>query len=205
MVLSVSQNSAADEASKKGQHEQKEQKKRNAKGNDNAAVDELEGTQFETISEMSVPSIDRDGLYSEATPVVNMGVVSDIVPVAADSNSTRRGSRRVSSAGEGRGTEEATSQIGTDDARDENVPVPSNQIKKAANQLLINVMGLFEFEARYVSRPADNILLAVAMISVHPELEAREKLLASKWLDIWDDGSRGYKLLKKKGMDLAGL
>ena len=98
-----------------------------------------------------------------------------------------------------------TSKVGTDDAMDENVQVPSNQIKKAANQMLVNALGLFEFEARYVTRPVENIILAVAMISSHHELESREKQMAHRWLDTWDDGSRNYKLLKKKGMDLAGL
>ncbi len=98
-----------------------------------------------------------------------------------------------------------TSKIGTDDAMDENVQVPSNQIKKAANQMLVNALGLFEFEARYVARPVENIILAVAMISAHHELESREKQMAHRWLDTWDDGSRHYKLIKKKGMDLAGL
>lgn len=199
MVLSVSQTSGVGNTgntSKQG-HGQ-------GLGQDKADTKSLAGMQFETISEMSVPSIDQDGLYSEATPVVNMGVVTDSTPLpGADGNNNRRPSRRVSSTGAAAAQE--GSQVGTDDARDENVPVPSNQIKKAANQLLINVMGLFEFESRYVHRPTENIVLAVAMISAHAELEAREKLLAAKWLDIWDDGSRSYKLLKKKGMDLAGL
>lgn len=199
MVLSVSQTSGVGNTDTSKQAQSKGQGQ--GQGKDDSKS--LTGMQFETISEMSVPSIDQDGLYSEATPVVNMGVVTDNTPLfGAEDNNKRRPSRRVSSTG---AAAQEGSQVGTDDARDENVPVPSNQIKKAANQLLINVMGLFEFETRYVHRPTENIVLAVAMISAHAELEAREKLLAAKWLDIWDDGSRSYKLLKKRGMDLAGL
>jgi hypothetical protein len=107
-------------------------------------------------------------------------------------------------AGAGAGADDGT-HVGTDDAIDENEQVPSNQIKKAANQLLVNSLGLFEFEARYVKRPVDDIVIGVAMIAMHTELESREKMTALKWLDVWDDGSRDYKNLKKKGFDLSGL
>jgi hypothetical protein len=69
----------------------------------------------------------------------------------------------------------------------------------------MNELGLFEFEARYVNRPHDDIVVAVAMVSSHCELEKREQQVAISWLDIWDDGSFEYKMLKKKGLDLSGL
>jgi hypothetical protein len=43
------------------------------------------------------------------------------------------------------------------------------------------------------------------MVSSHCELEKREQQVAISWLDIWDDGSFEYKMLKKKGLDLSGL
>lgn len=152
---------------------------------------------------MSIPSVDIDGLRSEATPVVNMGV-----PGPPEESPGDRQQRRISRRETTTGTDSSaaqTSKVGTEDAIDENVPVMSNQIKKAANQMLVNALGLFEFEARYVTRPAESIVLGVAMIASHAELEMREKQMANRWLDVWDDGSRAYKLLKKKGMDLAGL
>lgn len=169
----------------------------------------LTGFQFDAISEMSVPSVDVDGLRSEATPVVNMGVAAvgaqDEEDALHDRFPPRRISRRDTAAGSSTDGNGEASKVGTNDAMDENAQVPSNQIKKAANQMLVNALGLFEFEARYVARPAESIVLGVAMISSHAELEVREKQMANRWLDVWDDGSRAFKLLKKKGMDLAGL
>jgi len=163
----------------------------------------LTGFQFDAISEMSVPSVDVDGLRSEATPIVNMGVAI-AEGVEEDAFHPRRISRRDTAAGSLDGNGD-TSKVGTDDAMDENAQVPSNQIKKAANQMLVNVLGLFEFERRYVTRPAESIVLGVAMISSHAEVESREKQMANRWLDVWDDGTRAFKLVKRKGMDLAGL
>ena len=73
------------------------------------------------------------------------------------------------------------------------------------NQEVMNELGLFEFEARYVSRPHDDIVVAVAIVSSHSELEKREQQVALSWLDIWDDGTFEYKMLKKKGLDLSGF
>lgn len=166
------------------------------------------GFQFETISEMSIPSFDQDGLFSEATPVVNIGAPLSAEEAAAAEAETakarRRETRRLGAQLSGAAAEES-SKIGTGDAVNENAPEISNQLKKAANQALINALGLYEFEARYVKRPGDEVVLGVALVSIHPDLESREKLLARRWLDVWDDGSRSYKTLKKKGMDLAGL
>jgi len=191
MVLSVDPSATAVENAASNKHSNK--------NNDKAS---LTGFQFDAISEMSVPSVDVDGLRSEATPFVNMGVPGP--PEESPGDRQRRISRRETTTGSD-GAAGPTSKVGTEDAIDENAPVMSNQIKKHANQMLVNALGLFEFEARYVTRPVESIVLAVAMISSHAELEMREKQMANRWLDVWDDGSRAYKLLKKKGMDLAGL
>eukprot|EP01036_Dinobryon_divergens_P025881 gene25881-34473_t len=76
---------------------------------------------------------------------------------------------------------------------------------RVINQEVMNELGLFEFEARYVSRPHDDIVVAVAIVSSHSELEKREQQVALSWLDIWDDGTFEYKMLKKKGLDLSGF
>lgn len=191
MVLSVDPSTTAVENAASNKHDNK--------NNDKAS---LTGFQFDAISEMSVPSVDVDGLRSEATPFVNIGVPGP--PEESPGDRQRRISRRETTTGSD-GAAGPSSKVGTEDAIDENAPVMSNQIKKHANQMLVNALGLFEFEARYVTRPVESIVLAVAMISSHAELEMREKQMANRWLDVWDDGSRAYKLLKKKGMDLAGL
>jgi hypothetical protein len=145
-------------------------------------------------------------LLSEVTPVVNMGVALPEGTIEAPDPKAGKPRRRTSSVDDPAAVNAGTdSKVGTDDAMDENPIVPSNQIKKAANQLLINALGLFEFEARYVQRPTDDIVIAVAMISMHTELDSRERSMAQRWLDTWDDNSREYKTLRRKGMDLAGM
>jgi hypothetical protein len=168
-----------------------------------ATMSSAVGFVFETISEMSIPSIDRDGQLSEATPVVNVGVISAPSDAYSPEAGNDKRAKRLSVISTDE--QQQRSQLGTGDALNENPKEMSNQIRKAANQMLINSIGLHEFEARYVHRPPDATVLSVAMISAHPEIEAREKSMARRWLDVWDDGSRSYKLLKKKGVDLAGL
>lgn len=86
-----------------------------------------------------------------------------------------------------------------------NHKMDSNGQRRMSNVELRDEIGLFEFEARYVRRPDDDIVIAVAMISSHCDLEARELQMALAWLDIWDDGSFEFKMLKKKGLDLSGM
>lgn len=189
-------------------------------GRDGASVaGSMTGVVLETMSEMTVPSIDQDGLLSEATPVVSLGTAPPEGPEMSAEAKTEKRRRRSSTADES-GVEAADaavagndgaalggrgSKVGTDDAVNDNPMVPSNQIRKAANQLLVNALGLFEFEARYVQRPADDIVIAVAMVAAHIELESRERAMAQRWLDTWDDNSREFKALRRKGVDLAGL
>lgn len=54
-------------------------------------------------------------------------------------------------------------------------------------------------------KPSDTVILCFAMVSGHGDLEPHEKELANKWLHIWDDGSRRYRMLIKQGVNIAGL
>lgn len=56
-----------------------------------------------------------------------------------------------------------------------------------------------------MKRPADDIVIAVAMVSSHSDLDGREQQVATAWLDIWDDATFEFKMLKKKGLDLSGM
>jgi hypothetical protein len=93
----------------------------------------------------------------------------------------------------------------TDDAvMKENIK-KSNVQQRIPNDEIVKQIGLFEFEARYIRRPKDDVIIAVALVSSHTEIELREKQIAASWLDIWEDFSFEYKLLRKKGMDLSSL
>jgi hypothetical protein len=54
-------------------------------------------------------------------------------------------------------------------------------------------------------KPKDVIILCFAMVSGHGDLDIHEKELANKWLHIWDDGSRRYSKLVRRGISIGGL
>lgn len=191
---------------------------------DTGSVDSLTGRVIETISEMSLPSIDADGVRSEATPVVTIGTASaggggvgnddddDGAGVAGKGGASSRVSasqrssvRAGAGAGGGGGGEEDDLSLNTVDAVDKNLKEEKNQLRRARHKQLIDQIGLFEFDQRYVQAPADIIVIAVAMVFAHHEIEVREKQMASRWLEMWDDTSRRYKLLVKKGKDINGI
>lgn len=61
------------------------------------------------------------------------------------------------------------------------------------------------FKSRFATLPCDDIIVAWAFIANHDELQARERDMALMWLNVWDDNSRHYKMLKKKGFNMATM
>lgn len=174
------------------------------------------GHIIETISEMSLPSIDQDEIRSEKTPKPNIGIelsekeykvksrdemiknktiLQNNVMNSNDDNDSKKTSDAIDGIQPATGAA-APNTTTTNDGMKKN---------KGPNKILQNVLGLFDFEERYVKRPHDNVVLAVAMISAHHELDQKEKEMATIWLDTWDDCSRDFKFLRKKGYGLAGL
>jgi len=47
----------------------------------------------------------------------------------------------------------------------------------------------------------DNIIIGMAMVSNSAELESSERTNATCWLDLWDDNSDDYGLLRKRGIE----
>jgi len=177
-----------------------------------AATDDLSSCKsgpsdfvVDAVSEMSIPSIDRDGLLSEATPVPNMGVPLSEADFEKQKKLAASKSRSLlQSALDGIALDDGGSEVGTASAVNGLDLEGANQ-KKSANKALQNNLGVYGFAQRYQKRPDDSIVLAVAMVSAHHDMDAREQAMASLWLETWDDCSRDYKLLRRRGRDLAGF
>lgn len=168
----------------------------------------------DAVSDMSIPSIDRDGLLSEATPVPNVGVPLSEADCEKQRKVEASKSRSLlQSALDGIAVDiDGGSQVGTASAINgldvEGAAAANNNNntkKRSANKALQSSLGVYGFAQRYHTRPADNIVLAVAMVSAHHDMDAREQTMASFWLETWDDCSRDYKLLRRRGGDLAGF
>lgn len=160
----------------------------------------------DAVSDMSVPSIDRDGLLSEATPVPNVGVPLSEADYEKQRKVEASKSRSLlQNALDGIALDiDGGSQMGTTSAVN-GLEMEGDQKKRSANKALQSNLGMYGFAQRYQTRPDDNIVLAVAMVSAHHDMDAREQAMASFWLETWDDCSRDYKLLRRRGGDLAGF
>lgn len=56
-----------------------------------------------------------------------------------------------------------------------------------------------------VTRPTRNVLLFFAMCVNIYDLEAKSLAAAQRWLKMYDDESRDFNMLKRKGMEMAAL
>lgn len=61
------------------------------------------------------------------------------------------------------------------------------------------------FEYRYFCRQNDSVILAMAMISEHSDIAFRERTIASKWIDTWDDCTSSYSYLRIKAKSLSDV
>ena len=51
---------------------------------------------------------------------------------------------------------------------------------------------------------SDDVVIAVAMASAHPDVSTKDRLTASQWLQYWDDGSPRFTFLVKRGVERTG-
>jgi hypothetical protein len=207
-------------------------------GDDCVSLNTMTNEVIETISDMSVPSVDEDGEYSEATPEVNMGDFAldyaaleevksrdaalleeervkqakrDLAASAAQVAGPNTSGRNIVATTPKKVGEDEKSADVTGIAVGNNNRVKSPKKRQPAgtrrvpNKDVVKVVGQATYEARYVNRPSDIVVLAMALIESHHEISLRERQMATRWLDTWDDNSRDFKLLKKKGMDMCGI
>ena len=56
-----------------------------------------------------------------------------------------------------------------------------------------------------ITRPKNNVLLFLAMcVNLH-DLEVKVLTAAKKWIDMYDDESREFKNLLRKGLEISNL
>lgn len=73
------------------------------------------------------------------------------------------------------------------------------------NEEILARVGLSEYDLRYRKIPDDAVVLALAMCSNHIEVKENLKEEASFWLEYFNDSSRDFLMLKRKGMNLANI
>lgn len=210
-------------------------------------LNSMTGEIIEAMSDLSLPSVDFDNEFNEASPRVKL----DDMDYYVDKNGIRCVSPKISetrlrtksgdsspgspsdviermgsskdlgSEGNYRRNEKDMSENVTDNAQFEDVkkksraklaaPLPQinlfskKKVRGAQNMNTINEIGIVLFETRYMIRPSDIVVIAVSMIHNHHELYERERQMASRWLSVWDDCTRDYSMLVKKGKNICGL
>ncbi len=61
------------------------------------------------------------------------------------------------------------------------------------------------WEYKYFSRPNDSVTLAMAMVAEHSDLQLRERTIAARWVETWDDCSLDFRYLKIKARSLTDM
>lgn len=70
------------------------------------------------------------------------------------------------------------------------------------NRQIFNQLGYRKFMEKFLYLfENDNIIVGMGMVSNSAELESSERTNATCWLDLWDDGSDHYGLLRKRGIE----
>lgn len=70
------------------------------------------------------------------------------------------------------------------------------------NKKIFNQLGYRKFMEKFLYLfENENIIVGMGMVSNSAELESSERTNATCWLDLWDDGSDNYGLLRKRGIE----
>ena len=72
------------------------------------------------------------------------------------------------------------------------------------NRELFDLLGHSLFTTRYLLRPSDDVVVAVAVIAGHRDMEGPDQDTAARWLDLWDDSSLHFQYLRKRGLERSG-
>ena len=72
------------------------------------------------------------------------------------------------------------------------------------NRKLFNLLGHRDFTARYLRSPSDDVVVAMALVAGHKDMEKAERDTATVWLDLWDDSSLHFQYLRKRGLERSG-
>lgn len=161
------------------------------------------GFVFDTLSEVSMPSIDPDFPFHEIPPPVkeiqsekgNEDKKEMIIQITSEDSI-----RSINAVADKLAKSNKIS------SKEENATNKKKTFgRQIQNQELVNQLGLIEYEARYVNIPPKEVIIALSMCIQHIEVGELQREKAGHWLDFWDDNSIEYRLWKKKGKDLCGL
>lgn len=183
------------------------------------SIDPITGMVIEAVSTVTTPSIDYDNGFVEVTPRVDIGEEDTEEPDAAE---TRRRNAALKRYMKGDPPSNITGamqppedvEVAADkEEGKENINVEGGEggelgaagdAIEAAKETNLDVDNP-AFEARYKERPEDIVVLAMSMCVAHHDISPSFQELAGKLLGAWDDASRDYRLLRRKGESLAGL
>ncbi len=74
---------------------------------------------------------------------------------------------------------------------------------KAKGRMSISDTSL---QSQSQSRPwKEALVLAMSLASGHAMVNDKDRITANGWLQKWDDGSRNYRLVCAKGLNMTGL
>merc|ERR1712065_2932 len=107
---------------------------------------------------------------------------------------------------EGEGTDDDDDDDDDDDqdnSKDEEEEEEEDDENPYVSQIKRNAQ--LDYRGRYLTRPQDYLVICMAMISQHSDLDAGDREMANVWIRIWDDASNSYKELIKRGYDYTEL
>ena len=188
------------------------------------SIDPLTGKIIDALSLVTLPTLDSQMGHFEITPRANEGdpnldydepELPDGFYAAGDSESNITGKTYVSDGKKKPidGAEVTNHEVeveaevafhssgnladGIDlheSPQDEEVPAPP--VKKTVTDEDRN--------ERSLKKPADVVILALSMMTSNVDMSDKEREMAGKWLGLWDDASREFKILRQKGNNIAG-
>lgn len=170
---------------------------------------------LEAMSDMSVPAFDPDTRFDtikdmrEALPSDNNNSAAFVIQEIKDEGSVRSINAiqdKPEPGGVGmRQLVVAPHHVASAPANfgDKGRPVPGRKKPLTRNLELMKQIGQAEFELRYVRTPADSIIIAISMCAAHVECGRHEREIAEYWLEVWNDNSRDYKNLVRKGKNVC--
>jgi hypothetical protein len=79
----------------------------------------------------------------------------------------------------------------------------SNRQKIKYNEEIMSRIGQSEYDLRYRRMPADCVIIALSMCAHHIEVKESLREEGSFWLEYFNDTSRDYYMMKRKGISLA--
>jgi hypothetical protein len=235
MVLSAGNNGttvAGDETTANGNEEQENQKKLD--GNDgNASVEgdsSLQSKMFDIVSEMSLPSFDPDtqisvvsvsdhkynqqnnkknkkkknGGKDESDTVQEEEAGDGPADIVIQQITTTASHRSVNAVAKPDNKKESTKSEEVY-ATSKEMATFSNRQRIRYNEAVLSRLGLSEYDYRYRKMPEDAVIIALALCAHHIEVRESLREEAGFWLEYFNDTSRDYFMLKRKGTNLANL